>query len=172
MAETPNRTWENRLSGIIGGPPGTCLRGSGNPSRRSERAMTVTLPTCTAARGAVRGIRAGAGRGENSAVQPLGRFAGVTCSRHGLGRPETFEFLGFKHVCGVDRAGRFALIRIPSVKSCRKFLGRTRELILQNRQLWRQNGTSGHGNILNKMLRGDFISFAYRLRRERQPAAA
>src|ERR1035438_5179018 len=51
----------------------------------------------------------------------FGRFADVTCLRHGLGRPETFEFLGFKHVCGVDRAGRFALIRIPSVKSCRKF---------------------------------------------------
>jgi hypothetical protein len=46
----------------------------------------------------------------------FGRFAGVTCLRHGLGRPETFEFLGFKHVCGVDRAGRFALIRIPSVR--------------------------------------------------------
>jgi len=30
----------------------------------------------------------------------FGRFAGVTCLRHGLGRPETFEFLGFKHVCG------------------------------------------------------------------------
>jgi hypothetical protein len=41
-------------------------------------------------------------------------------------RPETFEFLGFKHVCGVDRRGRFALIRIPSTKSCRKFLARTR----------------------------------------------
>jgi RNA-directed DNA polymerase len=36
----------------------------------------------------------------------FGRFAGVTCLRQGLGRPETFEFLGFKHVCGVDRAGR------------------------------------------------------------------
>src|SRR5579864_5163785 len=34
----------------------------------------------------------------------FGRFAGMTCLRHGLGRPETFEFLGFKHVCGVDRA--------------------------------------------------------------------
>lgn len=37
-------------------------------------------------------------------------------------RPETFDFLGFKHVCGKDLKGRFALIRIPSTKSCRKFL--------------------------------------------------
>jgi hypothetical protein len=26
-------------------------------------------------------------------------------------RPETFEFLGFKHVCGVDRRGRFGCLR-------------------------------------------------------------
>jgi hypothetical protein len=56
----------------------------------------------------------------------FGRFAAAMLGRHGL-RPETFEFLGFKHVCGVDRNGRFALIRIPSTKSCRKFLARVRE---------------------------------------------
>jgi hypothetical protein len=45
----------------------------------------------------------------------FGRFAAITRLRCGQGRPETFEFLGFKHVCGVDRSGRFALFRIPSV---------------------------------------------------------
>jgi hypothetical protein len=54
-------------------------------------------------------------------------------AHYGLGRPETFEFLGFKHVCGVDQKGRFALIRIPSAKRCRKSLARTREWILHNR---------------------------------------
>jgi len=85
----------------------------------------------------------------------FGRFAGVTCLRHGLGRPATFEFLGFKHVCGVDRAGRFALIRIPSVKSCRKFLARTREWILHNRH-WRRWEQQEH---LTKMLRGFYQYF-------------
>jgi RNA-directed DNA polymerase len=85
----------------------------------------------------------------------FGRFAGMTCLRHGLGRPETFEFLGFKHVCGVDRAGRFALIRIPSVKSCRKFLARTREWILHNRH-WRRGEQQEH---LTKMLRGFYQYF-------------
>src|SRR3974390_650155 len=47
----------------------------------------------------------------------FGRFAGVTCLRHRLGRPETFEFLGFKHVCGGDRKGRFPLISFPVTKS-------------------------------------------------------
>ena len=80
----------------------------------------------------------------------FGRFAGVTRLRHGLGRPETLEFLCFKHVCGVDRAGRFALILIPSVKSCRKFLARTREWILYKRH-WRRWEQREH---LKRMLRG------------------
>jgi group II intron reverse transcriptase/maturase len=85
----------------------------------------------------------------------FGRFAGVTCLRHGLGRPDTFEFLGFKHVCGIDRTGRFALIRIPSVKSCRKFLTRTREWILHNRH-WRRWEQQQH---LQRMLRGFYQYF-------------
>ena len=86
----------------------------------------------------------------------FGRFADLTCQRHGLGRPETFEFLGFKHVCGVDRKGRFALIRIPSAKSCRKFLARTREWIFQHRH-WRKWEQQEH---LTKMLR-DGLNAAY-----------
>jgi hypothetical protein len=39
---------------------------------------------------------------------------------------------GSSHVCGVDRSGKFALIRIPSVKSCRKFLIRTHEWLRQH----------------------------------------
>ena len=34
----------------------------------------------------------------------------------------TFDFLGFQHVCGRDRQGRFAVIRLPTRKSCSKFL--------------------------------------------------
>jgi hypothetical protein len=37
----------------------------------------------------------------------------------------------------VDRRGRFALIRIPSTKSCRKFLARTREWLLAHRH-WKR----------------------------------
>jgi len=85
----------------------------------------------------------------------FGRFAAITCLRHGLGRPETFEFLGFKHVCGIDRAGRFALIRIPSLKSCRKFLARTREWILHNRH-WRRWEQQQH---LKRMLMGFYQYF-------------
>jgi RNA-directed DNA polymerase len=86
----------------------------------------------------------------------FGRFAAITRQRYGHARPETFEFLGFKHVCGVDRSGRFALFRIPSVKSCRKFLIRTREWIFEHRH-WRRWEQQQH---LTKMLRGFYQYFA------------
>ena len=75
--------------------------------------------------------------------------------RRGL-RPETFEFLGFKHVCGVDRRGRFALIRIPSTKSCRQFLARTREWLVAHRH-WLRREQQQH---LTVMLRGFYQYFA------------
>jgi len=85
----------------------------------------------------------------------FGRFAASMRGRRRL-RPETFEFLGFKHVCGVDRRGRFALIRIPSTKSCRKFLARTREWLLAHRH-WKRREQQHH---LTVMLRGFYQYFA------------
>ena len=92
---------------------------------------------------------------EKTRCMLFGRFAAVTRLRHELGRPETFEFLGFQHVCGIDRAGRFALMRIPSAKSCRKFLTRTREWILQHRH-WRRWEQQQH---LTRRLRGFYHYF-------------
>jgi hypothetical protein len=86
----------------------------------------------------------------------FGRFAAITRLRHRLGRPETFEFLGFKHVCGVDRSGRFTLVRIPCAKSCRKFLLRTREWIFEHRH-WKRWEQQQH---LTRMLRGFYQYFA------------
>ena len=56
----------------------------------------------------------------------FGRFARPDLLRLGQ-KPETFEFLGFEHICGRDRQGRYALIRLPSVASCRRFLASTKE---------------------------------------------
>jgi RNA-directed DNA polymerase len=53
-----------------------------------------------------------------------GRCARARAASYG-GTPGTCEFLGFKHVCGVDAKGQCAVIRIPSEKSCRQFLDST-----------------------------------------------
>ena len=39
------------------------------------------------------------------------RFAAARRARRGLGKPETFKFLGFTFICGRSRHGRFALKR-------------------------------------------------------------
>ena len=39
----------------------------------------------------------------------FGRHAAANRERNGRGKPETFDFLGFTHVCGKTRKGRFAV---------------------------------------------------------------
>jgi group II intron reverse transcriptase/maturase len=41
----------------------------------------------------------------------FGRFAAENRSRRGEGKPETFNFLGFTHICGKTRSGRFTVLR-------------------------------------------------------------
>ena len=91
---------------------------------------------------------------EKTRLLLFGRFAAERCARNGR-RPETFEFLGFKHVCGVDRGGRFAVIRLPSVKSCRKFLARTHEWLVRHMH-WRRRDQQRH---LETMLQGFYQYF-------------
>ena len=47
----------------------------------------------------------------------FGRFAEVDRRARGLGRPETFDFLGFTHYCTKTRSGRFGLGRKPPRQS-------------------------------------------------------
>jgi RNA-directed DNA polymerase len=41
----------------------------------------------------------------------FGHHAAVNREKHGLGKPETFNFLGFTFICGKSRRGRFLLKR-------------------------------------------------------------
>src|SRR4029078_3519214 len=41
----------------------------------------------------------------------FGRHAADRRARRGLGKPETFKFLGFTHICGQSRRGTFLLKR-------------------------------------------------------------
>jgi len=49
----------------------------------------------------------------------FGRFAAERRASRGQGKPETFDFLGFTHICGQDRHGRFSLRRQTSRKKIR-----------------------------------------------------
>lgn len=72
----------------------------------------------------------------------FGRFARERAASYG-GKPGTCEFLGFKHVCGVDAKGKFAVIRMPSEKSGRKCLDSTYAWLKQHRH-WRRRAQQRH----------------------------
>src|SRR5246127_4145100 len=48
---------------------------------------------------------------EKTRLIEFGRFAAERRERRGLGRPETFNFLGFTFICGKTRAGKFQIKR-------------------------------------------------------------
>lgn len=48
---------------------------------------------------------------EKTRLLEFGRFAIRDRQRRGEGKPETFNFLGFTHICGETRKGRFTVIR-------------------------------------------------------------
>lgn len=48
---------------------------------------------------------------EKTRVLEFGRFAAEYRKRRGDGKPETFAFLGFTHICGQTRSGKFLLYR-------------------------------------------------------------
>ena len=56
---------------------------------------------------------------EKTRLIEFGRFAAERRGKRGLGKPETFQFLGFTHICGKTRSGRFQLKRITDRKRLR-----------------------------------------------------
>jgi len=58
-------------------------------------------------------------KAEKTRLVEFGRFAARNRAERGLGKPETFDFLGFTHISGETRAGHFALKRITIAKRMR-----------------------------------------------------
>ncbi|WP_027520679.1 reverse transcriptase domain-containing protein [Bradyrhizobium sp. Ec3.3] len=48
---------------------------------------------------------------EKTRLIEFGRFAANNRKRRGLGKPETFNFLGFTFICGKSRQGKFLIKR-------------------------------------------------------------
>jgi RNA-directed DNA polymerase len=48
---------------------------------------------------------------EKTRLVEFGSYAAVNRQRRGQGKPETFAFLGFTHICGKTRSGRFTVLR-------------------------------------------------------------
>jgi group II intron reverse transcriptase/maturase len=63
----------------------------------------------------------------------FGRHAAVNRKRRGLGKPETFTFLGFTLICGKSRQGRFLLKRKTQRDRMRAKLQEIKEAVLRRR---------------------------------------
>lgn len=59
---------------------------------------------------------------EKTRLIRFGRFARINRAERGEGKPEAFTFLGFQHLCGNNRLGRFEVRRITDGKRRRRKL--------------------------------------------------
>lgn len=82
----------------------------------------------------------------------FGRFAAERRSRRGLGKPETFNFLGFTHICGRSLQGAFLLLRKTRGDRMRLKLGAIKEEL---RRRWHDSIVQ-QGQWLGQVVRGYF----------------
>jgi len=82
----------------------------------------------------------------------FGRFAAENRRERGEGKPETFEFLGFTHICGKTRKGRFIVQR----KSARKKLQAKLRSVKQRLRMQMHDGVETTGKYLRSVLLGHY----------------
>jgi len=87
----------------------------------------------------------------------FGRHAIASRRNQGLGKPETFDFLGFTHYCATGRkGGGFVLGRKPMAKRMRTKLREIKEQLMATRH----DGIDGQGRWLAQVWRGWLAYYA------------
>src|SRR5216683_2260079 len=86
----------------------------------------------------------------------FGRYAARARAARGLGKPETFAFLGFTHICGKGRSGQFWLRRITIAKRMRAKLAAVYDQLKRRRHL----PIPEQGRWLASVLRGHLAYYA------------
>jgi RNA-directed DNA polymerase len=90
---------------------------------------------------------------DKTRLMEFGRFAAENRRRRGEGKPETFDFLGFTHICGKTRtSGRFALHR----RTMRKRLGARLKGLRAELRVRMHRPVPVVGAWLSEVLRGYF----------------
>jgi RNA-directed DNA polymerase len=89
---------------------------------------------------------------EKTRLIEFGRFAAERRRRCGLGKPETFNFLGFTFICGKTRAGKFQIKRKTRADRMRMKLKEIKETL--RRRMHRP--IPEQGKWLGQVLRGYF----------------
>lgn len=82
----------------------------------------------------------------------FGRYAEQRRKERGLGRPETFDFLGFTHCCSKTRQGGFKILRLTVKKRLRATLAAIRDKLVKKRH----EPIKQVGAWLKRVIRGHF----------------
>ena len=72
---------------------------------------------------------------EKTRLLRFGRYAEEQQRRRGLGRPETFDFLGFTHICGRTKKGKFLVRRRTNRRRLRDRLRALKQELMRRRHL-------------------------------------
>ena len=86
----------------------------------------------------------------------FGRHAAEHRRARGLGKPETFDFLGLTHICGKTRRGKFLLVRHTVRKRMRAKLREVRAELMRRRHL----PVPAQGKWLASVVRGHVAYYA------------
>ena len=86
----------------------------------------------------------------------FGRFAARNRAERGAGKPETFAFLGFTHICGKGRSGSFWLKRTTIAKRARAKLKELYDKLKRRRH----RPVPEQGKWLASVLRGHYAYYA------------
>jgi group II intron reverse transcriptase/maturase len=86
----------------------------------------------------------------------FGRYAARNREALGLGKPETFDFLGFTHICGKNKNGRFLLRRTTISKRMRSKLSNVKAELMRRRHL----PVPEQGQWLGSVVRGHLNYYA------------
>ncbi|MBT9137237.1 MAG: Group II intron-encoded protein LtrA [Firmicutes bacterium] len=87
---------------------------------------------------------------EKTRLIEFGRFAAPNREERGEGKPETFDFLGFTHICGMTRKGKFTVVRQTMRKKWQKKLQEVKDRL---RKLMHA-GIAMQGAYLRSVVRG------------------
>ena len=89
---------------------------------------------------------------EKTRLIEFGRFAARDRKERGLGKPETFNFLGFTIICGKSRAGKFQLKR----KTRRDRMRAKLRMVKEEMRRRMHQPIPVQGNWLHKLVKGYF----------------
>jgi group II intron reverse transcriptase/maturase len=88
---------------------------------------------------------------DKTRLMEFGRHAAGNRSRRGQGKPETFDFLGFTHICGSTKKGKFTVRRKTSRKkmqaklvSIKKEMTRRMHRPIKEVGIWLRSVLQGH----------------------------